>query len=299
MRHLTLHFIIMWPFCFQNIVTLQAATYTVINTNNTGAGSLRQAITDANLAAGADNIVFNIPGAAPHTITLSTALPTITGTVNIDGSTQPAGGYSGSAPKIIINGNSIAGYGIYVNGAPDFVIKGIEIYNFDYTGLYINGDAADRFIVGDSGPNQSMVIHRNGYYGIDIQNADEGIIQNSFIGSTYGGAACSWNQYDGINLVLSNNTIIRNNNVSCNGYRAIDIENSQRAIVQGNIIGWVNSSCAGTGYYGIHIQAGSSDCLIGGTGVGKPNVIAGSLYDGINVSGATTLRNRISANAMY
>jgi hypothetical protein len=39
-----------------------AATYTVLNTNDSGAGSLRQAITAANLDAISDTIAFNIPG---------------------------------------------------------------------------------------------------------------------------------------------------------------------------------------------------------------------------------------------
>ena len=42
-----------------------AATFTVINTNDTGAGSLRQAIADANGSAGPHTINFNIPGADP------------------------------------------------------------------------------------------------------------------------------------------------------------------------------------------------------------------------------------------
>lgn len=44
---------------------LSAATFTVTNTNDSGAGSLRQAIDDANSAgAGPHNIEFNIAGAA-------------------------------------------------------------------------------------------------------------------------------------------------------------------------------------------------------------------------------------------
>ena len=43
-----------------------ACTRTVTNTNDTGAGSLRQAITDANAAAGADTICFNIPASDPR-----------------------------------------------------------------------------------------------------------------------------------------------------------------------------------------------------------------------------------------
>ena len=56
--------------------------YTVTNTSNTGAGSLRQAITDANAHAGADTINFNIAGTGVHTITPTSALPAITGPVD-------------------------------------------------------------------------------------------------------------------------------------------------------------------------------------------------------------------------
>ena len=53
-----------FPFGWQGVL----ATYTVTNTSNTGAGSLRQAITDANANAGADTIVFAIPGAGHNDI---------------------------------------------------------------------------------------------------------------------------------------------------------------------------------------------------------------------------------------
>src|SRR5438445_8411434 len=69
-------------------------TLTVTNTNDSGAGSLRQAIIDANANPGADLINFNIPGAGAHTITLLSDLPEITDPVTIDGTTQP--GYAGT-----------------------------------------------------------------------------------------------------------------------------------------------------------------------------------------------------------
>ncbi|HUF08750.1 MAG TPA: hypothetical protein VMO47_05475, partial [Rhodothermales bacterium] len=52
-----------------------AATFTVTTADDSGPGSLRQALLDANAAAGADQIVFDIPGAGPHTIVVQTALP--------------------------------------------------------------------------------------------------------------------------------------------------------------------------------------------------------------------------------
>src|SRR5947209_6563779 len=60
--------------------------FTVTNTNDTGPGSLRQAINDANFAGG--TITFNIPGPGVHTISPLTAL-TLTNQVIIDGYTQP------------------------------------------------------------------------------------------------------------------------------------------------------------------------------------------------------------------
>src|SRR6187455_2104109 len=66
-----------------------AATYTVINTADSGAGSLRQAIADANGNPGLDTIEFNIAAAGVQTITPVTQLPTITSPVMLDGYTQP------------------------------------------------------------------------------------------------------------------------------------------------------------------------------------------------------------------
>src|SRR5687767_7010790 len=63
---------------------LAPATFTVTNTNNLGAGSFRQALSDANAAAGADVIAFNIPGSGVKTIPLTSPLGAVTGTVTID-----------------------------------------------------------------------------------------------------------------------------------------------------------------------------------------------------------------------
>jgi hypothetical protein len=66
------------------------ATFTVSNINSTGAGSLHQAILNANAASGADTIAFNIPSAGiVHTIAPTSPLPPITEQVTIDGFTQP------------------------------------------------------------------------------------------------------------------------------------------------------------------------------------------------------------------
>ena len=44
------------------VSSLSAATFTVTSTANSGPGTLRQAILDANASPGTDTINFNLPG---------------------------------------------------------------------------------------------------------------------------------------------------------------------------------------------------------------------------------------------
>lgn len=126
-----------------------AETFTVTNTNDSGAGSLRQAITDANSNANAsdmDIIDFAIPGSDVHTITLDTPLPAITEKVTIDGYTQTGASENttvspnpiDSVIKIEVSGasytppgnaNTAEASGIVVT-ADDSVVKGLSIYGF-------------------------------------------------------------------------------------------------------------------------------------------------------------------------
>src|SRR5438034_6407845 len=60
----------------------------VTNTNDTGSGSLREAINCANTDSVLDTISFNIPGTGVKTISPASSLPIITSPVVIDGYTQ-------------------------------------------------------------------------------------------------------------------------------------------------------------------------------------------------------------------
>src|SRR5437667_4758637 len=71
--------------CLACCFAATAATFTVTTTDDAGAGSLRQAILDANANPGADTITFNISGSGLHTISPLSVLPDITDPVTIDG----------------------------------------------------------------------------------------------------------------------------------------------------------------------------------------------------------------------
>ncbi|NBR04923.1 MAG: hypothetical protein EBT92_04045 [Planctomycetes bacterium] len=126
------------------------ATFTVVNTSDSGTGSLRQAILDANLSTGPDIINFAIVGGtgAIHTITPTSALPLITDQVAIDGTTQSlytantllVGAGNNAAIKIQLDGSNLNNgeVGLYLNSSGSSV-KGLSLVNFPYA-IYANGN---------------------------------------------------------------------------------------------------------------------------------------------------------------
>jgi hypothetical protein len=115
------------------------ATFTVTNVNDSGAGSLRQAIIDANASVGTDNIHFSIIGPHPYVINLASILPTITDTVNIDGTTENNYVTNGNNPVIVVNGGGsiLDGFQIYGANSSGSSIRGLIIQNFTQDGIDI------------------------------------------------------------------------------------------------------------------------------------------------------------------
>ncbi|MEO8460427.1 MAG: hypothetical protein ABI451_07855, partial [Dokdonella sp.] len=126
----------------------QAVTFTVTNANDSGAGSLRQAIAAANVLPGSDTITFNIPGEGPFTIAVASSLPTLDSAITIDGYTQPGASAntlsdaSNAVLLIRIDGVSAGAiaYGLAV--CANTVIRGLSITRFNQIGVAYGIDAA-------------------------------------------------------------------------------------------------------------------------------------------------------------
>jgi hypothetical protein len=117
------------------------STFTVMNTNNSGAGSLRQAILDANAQAGADVINFDPTAfSAPQTIRLLSSLPDITDDLTITGPT---------AARVTISGDA---NNDGVNDRGDVRILSVSAGNVTLSDLTLangraqGGDGSDNFI---------------------------------------------------------------------------------------------------------------------------------------------------------
>src|SRR2546423_2326830 len=116
------------------------STFTVTNTNDSGAGSLRQAILDANKTTTADTINFAI-GSGAKTITPLSHLPGVEQPLTIDGTTQP--GFAGK-PIIEINGASAGSgaYGLKLIGSANVVKRPIiNRLSGDRSVIYTHGGA--------------------------------------------------------------------------------------------------------------------------------------------------------------
>ncbi|MEH2264703.1 Calx-beta domain-containing protein [Nostoc sp.] len=100
-------------------VKLNNTTYIVTNTNDSGAGSLRQAILNANSDAGIETIIFDTNGifgdATPDTITLTSGQLTVSEGVIIQGT---------GANKLIISGNNASRI---FNASASLSIDGLNI----------------------------------------------------------------------------------------------------------------------------------------------------------------------------
>ncbi len=245
-----------------------AATFTVTQRGDSGAGSLRQAILDANAHAGADVIVFNIIGSRSHRIQPLTPLPEITDPITVDGYTQPGSAANNQPPfagsnarlKIEIEGSKA---GADVDG---FVIKAGPC---TIRGLVINS-------FGTGGGSGCAIF---------IQSGNGNLIEGNFLGTDTSATVAKGNLTRGISLLTEQN-IIRHNVISGNRERGIFIlgAGARHNRVYGNYIGTnVTGTSSLSNAKGIEIQAGLYNS-IGGTKRGEGNVISGNTHEGIVIT---------------
>lgn len=252
-----------------------AATYVVTNTNDSGAGSLRQAITDANANAGADMIQFLIPdlalpgqyfegavGARFAVIRLISALPVITDAVSIDGSTQPNSN-TGVMPGRVV-------------GADNIVQSAIN-----YPDVYIIADVAGGYLRSTN----TTTLARGYGNGININAVNVSIkgIAISGFGNTSTAASTAGLSGD---ICILRSAFVRIANISitecfisCDPLGVAPTQASnRRSLSAGIVLGGNNFNgvmsrnyIRNTGTYGIHFNGGVDHAAVGPSGANLPN----------------------------
>jgi Bacterial Ig-like domain (group 3)/Right handed beta helix region len=263
---------------------LLLSTFTVLNTDDSGAGSMRQAILDADGATGANTIAFDIPGAGVQTIAPLSALPTITAPVTIDGYTQPD-----SSPGTLPPGE-----------APDAVLS-IEL-----SGALAGTDGVNGLeIAGGNSTVRGLVIDDFSGDGIDLTTEGGDLIEGDYIGTDPTGSIAEPN-LQGISIVsgtgntIGGTTAGSRNLISGNlGYGA-GVYNfaAEDTLIEGNLIGTDARGVKPLGNNGTGLELQGSLVILGGTIEGAGNVISGNGGDGVlAVTGDLIERNYIGTDA--
>jgi uncharacterized repeat protein (TIGR01451 family) len=267
-----------------NVGVTGSSTMVVTTNADSGTGSLRQAILDANnssVCPAPCTIAFNLPS-GQQTISPPTSLPAVTAAnVIIDGTTQP--GFSGT-PLITLDGSSNAAFssGLQLSGGHD-AIKGLSIVTFQGSAIVIDT------------------------FGHDA-------VTGNYLGLHIDGSTAGQNAGDGVTVTSGNNTIggttaAARNVISGNFGSGVVLNGTAVTAnaVSGNYIGL---NAAGTAAVpnitdGIQILFGASSNTIGGTTAAARNVISGNGNSGIFIAagsatfctGNTITGNFIGTNA--
>ncbi|TCO38354.1 right-handed parallel beta-helix repeat-containing protein [Dokdonella fugitiva] len=253
------------------------ATLTVTTTADGGAGSLRQAILDANANPDYSFINFAIPGACPHVIAPSSALPAITQGARIDAYSQPGSAantrtFGDDAVRcVILDGGNVIATGLDFTGATttQFWLQGIAIGGFTGSGLRLSG-GTDDLVWGNQfgGKVGNLMLAGNG----------TGITLDVFAHSaSIGGEAA-----------VQRNVIAGSPGTGIS-VRSTGLFSSTGNEIVGNLIGaWGTGATAAGNQVGIRLATSGN--------VVRDNVIVDNTLDGVQLAGAGATGNTVDHN---
>ncbi|MBI3412125.1 MAG: hypothetical protein HY040_27655 [Planctomycetes bacterium] len=272
-------------------------------------GSLRQAILDANANLGADLIAFDIGGGGVQTIAPSSALPTITDPVTIDGTTQP--GFAGS-PIIELNGAGAGSASGLVITTGNSTVRGLVINRFQFVSSNFFDMTGDGIVLSTNGGN---VIVGN-YIGTDVSGtAGLGNCRAGVLILPGSSANRVGTNGDGINDAAERNIISGNGTIGNSTSGAgLAIVGSNDNVVAGNYMGTdvTGTVALGNTNRAISIQGGAQGNRIGTDGsndddpatslvvedfnVNERNVLSGNLRPGVVIAEPGTDNNTVAGN---
>jgi hypothetical protein len=257
------------------------ATFVVNSTYDAGVGTLRDAINRANAARGASDIRFDLPHGMgqPMTIRPLTPLPVVNVPLTIDGTTQPD--YRGR-PIVEIDGSMIPKSG--AKPGSKTAVDGLRFTSRNnlVRGLIVNGFGDD---------------------GIELRGGGGSHVEHCWLGVDRTGGIARGNGNAGVHIANSPSNYVDGCVVSGNAHDGvlIDSAGSHDNRLIGNYIGLDRHALhpLGNGDAGIHITAGASANVVGGTThtllQEDGNVISAN-DDGVLIDSDRSRDNRVLGN---
>jgi hypothetical protein len=271
---------------------------------DSGRGTLRQALLDANAG---DRITFSpvtFPPGNPVTIFVQSALPTLDkDNVTIDAS---------DAGVIIDGSQSAAGTSGLTIEADNCVIRGLTVQHFPKDGIFIAAGATGNIIGGSNASpggtcsGECNLIIFNEASGISIRG-NANLVRGNYVGIDRSGWYTSSNALNGVAIwegatgnIIGGTTSGYRNMISGNGQNGVWIcgTGTNQNEVIGNYVGTRADGMGPVpnGFSGVAIQSGAQRNHIGGTTSGAGNLISGNSHSGIYLSDPGTNDNQILGN---
>ena len=265
---------------------VRADTFTVTSTADTGTGSLRWAIDQANSKPGRHTITFSIPTSdggfslarGVWTIQPASSLPTLTGETTIDGSTQTEwmGDANRLGPEIELDGSKAGGLTV-----------GLDIH-------------------GNQNQVRSLIINRFAAAGIHISQGMTNTVSGCYIGTDHTGTVAQPNDIgvyvvDDASWNIIGGTVPEQRNlISGNSDSGLRLEGVEYNDVWGNYIGTdrTGSSRLPNGTHGVHVLGGAEFNDVGGELPEYGNLISGNNGHGVYIEGSNTMINRVGGNTI-
>ncbi|SFN09924.1 hypothetical protein [Dokdonella immobilis] len=255
----------------------EASTFTVVNTNDSGVGSLRQAMLDANGACGSNRVEFAIPGSGPHAIAVTGSLPSITCSLIVDGYSQ-AGSQMNTRTPDQGGLDTVLAIELVGSGGNGFLLaNGAAFYTVTVQGLALHGFSQP--IAGNS----------------NLAGNSQVNVYGNFIGTTITGQALAGTGNSSSTLRTGQSSAQvggiqpwQRNLLSGGANFGVLIDGP--AIVEGNLIGTdasgttaIPNGASGNGP-AIRIPSNRANIRIGGASPDSRNVISGNRSFAINIA---------------
>lgn len=293
--------------------------FTVSNLNDSGAGSLRAAISAANADSSASSTIqFTVNG----TITLTADLPTITHSLTIDGASAPTH-VSGGPPVVELDCNGHGGL-VFATGSDGSQLLGMAVCNASGTGVTLNagsislggnyiglnlagvaaGNGGDGIHVAATSTNNTIginptaashvisnVISGNAGHGISFDGSTDNTLVNNYIGTDPTGTVAIGNGGSGILLTNGSdgNTIGGNAFIDHDTGAANNPTGDKGTTTPTFVVPPLGNLVSGNAQNGILIDAGSQNNVLSGNFIGTDasgNAALGNTLDGVAIAGA-------------
>jgi hypothetical protein len=261
-----------------------AATFNVTNTNDSGPGSLRDAVSKTNANTGPDAVAFDTGVFPPGSTTVITLASPVR-LSDMSGGTRLEGD-----GRVRLTSDTAEFNGIEITSGSN-VVRGLQIVGFSSGVVLVRNTDAANNVIGGALPSQRNVISNNWLHGIALDGP--GTANNRVIGNYIGldptGSTVWGEQANGVDIahgahdnvvggmIPGERNVISGNTFVGVGVSDTTSEGTRDNHIRGNYIGTDHTGMFGipNNQGGIGIGFDATGTVIGGTEPGAGNVISG------------------------